>query len=360
VKPAIIHDYLNQYGGAERVVEAMHELFPNAPVYTSVYDKEKMPESFSRMDIRVSFMQKLPFIKSQSKKYLMLYPHAFRSFNLSGFDVILSSSSSFAKFVVKPKGAMHVCYCYTPTRFLWYYDEYVERENIGALYKTVLPRLIENLKKQDLDAAAGVDRYIAISNAISLRIRDIYQADSEVIFPPVDASEYSAVSANDGSYLIISRLRGYKRIDLAVKAFNRTGKTLRIIGDGEIIGNLKKVAGNNIEFLGRLDETGKRAYLAKCKALVFPGEEDFGITPLEAQACGKPVIAYRSGGAIDTVIEGTTGVFFNEQTEEEVLTAINRLEGMKWNAEVIRNHSLLFDKAFFKQKLKDFFSKLPV
>ena len=360
MKLAIIHDYLNQYGGAERVVEAMHELFPEAPVYTSVYDRKKMPASFSKMDIRVSFMQRLPFIKSQSKKYLMLYPRAFRSFDLSGFDVILSSSSSFAKFVRKPAGSFHVCYCYTPTRFLWYYDEYIKRENISGLYKMVLPRLIERLKEQDLSAAAGVDRYIAISNAVALRIRDIYQADSEVIFPPVDASEYSAVSANDGSYLIISRLRGYKRIDLAVKAFNRTGKTLRIIGDGEIIGNLKKVAGNNIEFLGRLDETGKRAYLAKCKALVFPGEEDFGITPLEAQACGKPVIAYRSGGAIDTVIEGTTGVFFNEQTEEEVLTAINRLEGMKWNAEVIRNHSLMFDKAFFKQKLKDFLSKLPV
>ncbi len=360
MKLAIIHDYLNQYGGAERVVEAMHELFPEAPVYTSVYDRKKMPASFSKMDIRVSFMQKLPLIRSQSKKYLMFYPRAFQNFDLSGFDVILSSSSSFAKFVRKPSGAFHVCYCYTPTRFLWYYDEYISRENIGGLYKAVLPRLIEKLKGQDLAAAAGVDRYIAISNAVAGRIRDIYQAESEVIFPPVDASNYSAASSNDGSYLIISRLRGYKRIDLAIKAFNAAGRTLRIIGDGEIMGSLKKLAGKNIVFLGSLGEADKRAYLAKCKALVFPGEEDFGITPLEAQACGKPVIAYRAGGAIDTVIEGTTGVFFNQQTEEEVLAAIKKLEGIKWNAEVIRRHSLMFDKAFFKQKLKDFLSKLPL
>ncbi|OGF52461.1 MAG: hypothetical protein A2044_02575 [Candidatus Firestonebacteria bacterium GWA2_43_8] len=357
MKIAIIHDYLTQYGGAERVVETLHEMFPEAPVYTSIYLPEVMPEVFKKMDIRTSHMQKYPFIKNHSKKYLLSYFKAFETFDLSEYDLILSSSSSFAKGVKKKEGAVHICYCYTPTRFIWRYADYVKREGLNRLILMVLPAMIKHLKKKDLEAVKGVDFFIAISNVVAERIRTDYNRYSVVIFPPVNIiTKNKALSTKrmEDYYLIVSRLRGYKRIDLAIKAFNELGFPLKIVGDGDLKGELKKLAGPNVEFLGRLSDLEINKLYADAKAVIFPGEEDFGLVPLEAQAYGTPVIAFGAGGALDTVVEGKTGLFFCPQTEEELIKAVRAFEKKEWNKEEIIANAERFSKERFKKELEDF------
>jgi len=356
MKIAIIHDYLNQYGGGERVVEVLHEIYPEAPVFTSIFDKAKMPESFAKMNIQSSFLQKIPGAGKYAKFLLPLYPCAFKKFKLENYDVILSSSSSFAKGIRK-KDALHICYCYTPTRFLWRYKEYVEKENFSKAVLLVLPFLIALLKRGDLKAAAGVDRFIAISQAVARRIKDVYHRESVIIYPPVNTGYYS-VSGSEGSYyLVVSRLRGYKRIDLAVAAFTSLKLPLVIAGSGDMESELRKKAGPNIKFAGRLSDAELKELYKNCKAVIFPGEEDFGIVPLEAQAAGKPVIAFKSGGALDTIIDGKTGVFFETQTVSSLSEAVSKLESITFNSEEIRKNALRFDKGIFKIKLKEYIEK---
>jgi len=356
VKLAIVHDYLNQYGGAERVVEALHEAFPNAPIYTSIYLPKRMPESFQKMDIRTSFMQKLPFLMKHFKKYLMLYPKAFKSFDLSNYDVILSSSSAFAKGINKPSRSLHVCYCYTPMRFAWRYDDYIKGEKFGFITKNILKFFIKRLKEWDIRTNKSVDHFIGISKYISERIKNIYDRESVVIYPPVETMKYNPSAEISDYYLIVSRLNPYKKIEVAIKAFNKLGYPLTIIGGGPYKRHLMSIAGNNIEFTGKLSDNELSENYSKCKALIFPGEEDFGIVPVEAQAAGRPVIAYRSGGAVETVIENETGVFFNEQTEDSIVDAVRKFENMNFNSERIRQNARNFDKEIFKEKIKKYVS----
>lgn len=349
---AIVHDYLNQFGGAERVVSALHEIWPEAPIYTSIYDQQRMPDIFQRMDIRVSFMQQFPFVFSLFKYYFMLYPLAFESFDLSGYDVIISSSSAYAKGVKKHPGQIHLCYCHTPARFLWRFEDYVARESIPGIFKTLLTFLLEPIKKWDLQTVRNIDYFMANSRNVWQRIKQTYGRESVIIYPPVETQLFQPSATDLDYFLVVSRLNTYKRIDLVVEAFNKLDVPLKVIGDGPARVELQRRAGPNIEFLGRQPDTAVAKYLAQCRALLFPGEEDFGIVPVEAMSCGRPVIAFRAGGALETVIEGETGMFFAEPTAESLAQAVQRFRFASFDKQKIRAHALGFDKEVFKNKMK--------
>lgn len=356
MKVAIVHDYLNQRGGAERVVAVLHEMFPEAPIFTSIIDWENLLPELSSADIRPSWMQKLPGLKRHFKKYLPLYPKAIESFDLGAYDLIISSSSAFAKAAIKGPNAIHICYCYTPMRFVWDYQNYVEKEDINIFLGAIVPLFLARLKKWDLKTSCRPDYYVAISSTVKYRIKKIYGIDAEVIFPPVDFQKYNPATRLGNFYLIVSRLNPYKRIDLAVKAFNLLGFPLKIIGSGPFLELLKRMARPNISFLGRLEDKEVADYYAACKALIFPGVEDFGIVPLEANAAGRPVIAFKGGGAIDTIAEGINGLFFHDNTVESLVSAIRSFENGKYNfqPQIIRDYALRFDKEVFKQRIWEY------
>jgi len=354
---ALVHDYLIQMGGAERVLASLHDIFPDAPVYTSVLRKTNLSSEFLKMDIRTSFLQNWPFMEREFRVYFMLYPLAFSSFDLSQFDVIVSSSSAYAKGIKKRKGQVHVCYCHTPMRFAWRFDDYIARQNLNPLLAKGISLFIPWLKKWDLDTVKNVDYFIANSSFIAERIRSIYKRDSVIIYPPVDLELFKPSTIDKDYFLIISRLSAYKRIDLAIAAFSKLGLPLKIVGIGPDLKRLKNLAGKSVEFLGHLpDEKIKQLY-AECRALIFPGEEDFGITPLEAAASGRPTIAYGAGGAKETVIDGKTGILFKEQTEESLSSAIERFQSMKFDKEVLVGHAKKFGAEVFKERFKRFLNE---
>jgi len=354
VRLALVHDFLNQFGGAERVVAALHELYPMDPIFTSICDQSKLPPEFQRMDIRTSFMQQLPFVMRFFKLYFMLYPIAFERFDLSGYDVILSSSSAFAKGVKKQPGQLHICYCHTPMRFVWRYDDYVARESIPGWAKSILPFLLEPVRRWDLQTAAKVDSFIANSRNVAERIKQTYGRESVIINPPVDCDYFKPASMDHDYFLVVSRLNSYKRIDLVIETFNQLDLPLKIIGAGPDKRKLQQIARPNVEFLGRRTDEEVAQHLAECRALVFPGDEDFGIVPLEANASGRPVIAFQAGGALETVVDGETGVFFDEQTPQSLGLAIKRFQFESFDKQRLRQHALKFDKEVFKRKIKDF------
>ncbi len=347
---ALIASYLNQYGGAERVLEVVHELFPDAPVYTSAFWAPAFPPAYRTWDIRTSFLNRVPV--HNQRLFLPLYPAAFESFDLRGYDVLLSVTSAFAHGVRVPNGARHICYCLTPARFLWTYDDYIERENIGRLPRLVLPLFIARLREWDRRVADRVTQFIAISQIVRERIAKYYQRDSTIIYPPVEVKRFSVSTQRDNYFLILSRLVPYKRIDLAVQAFNELGLPLVIAGDGRDRPRLQAMAQSNVRFLGRVSDAQAQELLARCRAFVFPGEEDFGITPLEANACGKPVIAFAAGGALDSVVEGVTGEFFREPTAQSLVEIIRCFDERKFDAQTIRCHAEKFGVDVFKDKLR--------
>ena len=322
---ALVHDWLNQLGGAENVLEELVQMLPQAPIYTSMYAAGLMPDTYRNWDIRTSFMQNLPAVATQHQRYLPLYPAAFRRMNLSDFDLVLSNKSGFCHAVTTRAAghrAIHVCYCLTPARFLWLYDQYREREQINALVNGGLQPILAWLRKVDRQAAQQVDRFIAISTTVQQRIHDIYNRESIVIHPPVDTEYFTpgehAVNENDkfaGAFCIVSRLIPYKRIDLAIEAFrNLPAERLVIVGEGRDLDSLRQSASPNVTFLGRQSRSRIRELLRCCKAFIFPGLEDFGIAPVEALSCGRPVIAFGCGGALDTVEPGVSGELFSPQT----------------------------------------------
>ncbi len=353
MKVAIVVSWLNQYGGAERVLEAVHELLPQAPIYTSMFWPEAMPPDYRTWDIRVSWLDRLPFIHRHHQPFLPLYPLAFEGFDLSAYDVVLSISSGFAHGVITPPGTTHLCYCLTPSRFLWTYPAYAEREAIGPLANALLKPILLWLRQWDRLAADRVDQFIAISTEVQRRIAKVYRRDSALIFPPVDTGRFTqTATAEDGDYfLVVSRLIPYKRVDLAVKAFTALKLPLLIAGEGRDRARLEALAGPNVRFLGRVPDAELPGLFARCRAFLFPGYEDFGIAPVEAQAAGRPVIAYAAGGALDTVIEGVTGLFFREPTPEALAEAVCRFNPRDFNPDVIRQHARQFDKRVFQRKL---------
>ena len=356
MKVALVHDYLNQMGGAERVVIALHEIFPDAPIYTSIYDPVRVDPAFQKMDIRTSFMQKLPLVTKHHQPYLPLYPFAMEQLDLRGYDLVLSSSSAFGKGVITRPETLHICYCHTPMRWCWNYEEYVERERLGKVARTILPFLITKLRTWDQISAMRVDHFVANSPIVAERIRKYYRREAMYIPPPVEASRFpfDPTIEAENYFLILSRLVPYKRIDLAIEACNQLQLPLVIIGGGRDLERLKRMAGPTIRFLGKLSDKEVVHYYTHCRAFIFPGEEDFGITPLEAQACGRPVIAYGAGGALATIIDGITGIFFHEQTVKSLMTALASFNEHMFNPLVIHNHALEFDISRFQHRILQF------
>lgn len=353
-KIALVHDYFVQMGGAERVAEAMHDSFPSAPVYTTVALPKGLPGGLRTADIRTSPMQHLPSIERRFRHYFMLYPFAVENFDLSQYDLIFSSSSGYAKGVRRRRNAIHVCYCHTPMRWVWRYDDYVAREGFGGTVRAALPSLLWGLRKWDLRASRQPNYYIANSRLVAERIKKIYGREAFVIPPPIDVDRFEMADEVGDYYLVLSRLMPYKRIDLAVEACKRANRRLIVIGDGPDRARLEKLADDRIEFLGRQPDSIVNYYAARCRALLFPGEEDFGMAPLEINAAGRPVIAYRGGGAVETVVEGVTGVFFDQQTSLSLAEAIEEFEGLQWRQEALRHHAEKFDRNVFAFRVLQF------
>jgi glycosyltransferase involved in cell wall biosynthesis len=352
MKIVIVHYWLVGMRGGEKVLEAFLELYPEAVIITHVYDESKVSEKVRQHEVRETFIGKLPGAKKYYQKYLPLMPLALELMDLQEFDLIISSESGPAKGIIPRPDATHICYCHSPMRYIW--DHYqVYRERAGSLARMVMPLMAHRLRIWDVTTAARVDQFVANSSFIGQRINKYYRRDAEVIFPPVETKSFAISDSVGEHYLLAGEMVSYKRADLAVEAFNQSGRNLVVLGDGEMRVSLEKKSGPNITFLGRVDFDELKRQFATCKALVFPGEEDFGIIPVEVMACGRPVIAYGRGGALDTVVEGVSGVLFHEQTVEALNTAIDRFEGDPALTEVpeeIRKWSQRFDVSVFKEK----------
>jgi glycosyltransferase involved in cell wall biosynthesis len=345
---------LNQYGGAERVLEHLHSLYPDAPIYTSMYAPKLMPRAYRSWDIRTSFMQRFPFVTTRHQSYLMAYPIAFESFDLSEYDVVISNSSAFCKGVVTGPNTLHISYCLTPMRWVWNYRAYVERERLGGVARILLPPLISYLRIWDAGASSRVDQYVAISRTVAARIKKYYRRDSEIIYPPVDTEWFPKPGPTGNYFMTVGRLAPYQRKDLIVDAFRELGLPVKIVGEGRDRARLESRASPNVEFLGRVDDDTLRDLYANCRGYLFPGEEDFGIAPVEAQAAGKPVIAFAGGGALDTVIDGETGVHFARHTPEDLVAAVRRFESISWDPARIRQNAERFSAQVFRERFPRF------
>jgi glycosyltransferase involved in cell wall biosynthesis len=353
---ALVYDRVNKWGGAERVLLALHDIWPNAPIFTAVYDKNRVKWA-DVFKVHTSFLQHVPFAKQHHELFPWLTPMAFESFSFDDYDVVLSITSAEAKDIITKPGTVHICYCLTPTRFLWSgqnaYMRYADTVSSG-----MLKRLAPTLKRWDLIAAARPDNYIAISRHVGERIKKYYHRTVDaVIYPPIELEKFKINEKlkmkNDNYFLCVSRLVPYKRVDIVVDAFNHLGWPLKIIGSGSCYGELKKRAHNTIEFVrGDLTDTALVAYYQKAHAFVFAGDEDFGIVSLEAQACGKPVICYRGSGMAETIIEGKTGSFFDEQSTSSLVAALRTFNKEWYDAALCRKNAEQFSVARFQKEMK--------
>lgn len=347
MKVAITTDWLNSFGGAERVLVELHGMFPEAPIYTSVYDPSGLPDFMQGWDVRPSFLQRVPFARRRHQWFLPLMPLAFEQFDLREYDLVLTTNSACAKGVITRPDAVNLCYCHTPSRYLWdLYHEYT-RDHRG---RALIAPLAHWLRLWDRLAADRVDHFIANSNEVAARISKHYRRGAEVVYPPVDVERFTPNGKHpEDFYLAVSRLVPYKRIDLAIEACNRLGRRLLVVGDGPERRRLEALAGPTIEFLGKRADEDLADLYARCRALIFPGHEDFGIVPVEVQAAGRPVVAYGRGGAAETVVDGVTGVLFERQSFAEVSRALERLDRIAPVAEACRRNAMRFDAAVFRR-----------
>jgi glycosyltransferase involved in cell wall biosynthesis len=348
MKVAIVHDWLVQYGGAERVVEDFLAMYPDATIYTLVYDKKRMPERFQHYHIVTTGMQKWPFATKLYKNFLIFMPKQFEALDLSSYDLVISSCSSCCKGVLTNVTTPHICYCHTPTRYVWdMYQQYLS--HAGFLKKLFMPSMIHKMRLWDRVAADRVDYFVSNSYYIRKRIKKYYHRDAVTIYPGVKLNPKPALDKADDYYIIVSRFVYYKRIDLAIEACNKLQKRLVIIGSGDESKMLKKLAGPTIEFNGSLTDDEVQESFLHAKAFLFPGEEDFGSTPVEAQSAGVPVLAYGKGGARETVISGKTGLFFEEQTVDSLVDCINKFEkdGVSYSRKEIQQYSQKFSQNNF-------------
>ncbi len=351
MKTALVYDRVNKWGGAERVLLALHEIFPDAPLYTSVYDSKRASWAAVFPKVYSSFLQKIPFASTNHELLAPLMPIAFESFNLDEFDLVISVTSEAAKGIITKPCTKHICYCLTPTRYLWsHYETYFK----GSTFKGVTWPVVDHLKRWDRIASQRPDVMIAISTEVQNRIKKYYDRDSEIIFPPVDTLDTtplrSGVVNEENFFLVVSRLVPYKKVDLAIAAFNKMGVPLVIVGTGSEEGKLKRMAKENIKFVGQLTYGELAVYYKRCVALIMPQEEDFGIVAVEAQLAGTPVIAYKRGGVLDTVKDGVTGIFFPEPTVDSLVDAIKRFEKMKFKPEDCINQARKFSKERFQKE----------
>ncbi len=355
---AIVHEWFTGMRGGEKCVEALCEVFPDASLFTLVHVQGSVSPALERMPITTSFIQHLPFARTRYRHYLPLFPFAIRRFDLSDFDIVISSHHAVAKGVRTGPNTLHICYCHTPMRYIWHlYDEYFAAGRAGLMTRSAMKLCAPYLRRWDLRTAHNPHHFIANSQNVRQRINQLYHRDAVVIYPPVDTSFFTPSAAPGEFFLIVSAFVPYKRIDLAIEAFNRSGDRLVIIGDGPEDARLRARAGSTIEFHGWQPDEKLREYYARCTALIFPGEEDFGIVPLEAMASGKPVIAYAKGGALETVADTAelrTGILFPHQTIESLLEALQRFKQTSFSAAQLRAHALAFDRAIYKRKMLDF------
>lgn len=356
MKIALVHDWLNQIGGAEDVLEALKRIYPSSPLYTGIFASERMPAHYQNWDVRRLWIDKLPGIHRRHQVFLPLYPFAWNQLHLSGFDVILSNKSGFCHGLRFSPKSLHICYCLTPTRYVWQLDSYLEGENIGAAATMLLRPLIAQLKRWDFAAAQRVSHFIAISTAVQERIRRFYNRESTIVFPPVDTGKFASAATREigDYYLIVSRLIPYKRIDLAIQAARELGLTLKIAGAGRDWHRLRALAGDGVEFLGYVPNAELPDLMARCRALIFPGLEDFGIAPVQAQAAGRPVIAFSGGGALDMVMPGVTGERFAEMTADSLKEVWREFDHSAYNPEEIQRQARKFDVSVFAERIDSF------
>jgi glycosyltransferase involved in cell wall biosynthesis len=340
-------------GGAEQVLENLVDLYPEAPVYTSMYWPKGVSSAYQAWDIRTTWLDKAPGVKRHHQLYFPLYPLAFESLDLDGYDVVLSNKSGFCHGVITPPETVHICYCLTPTRYVWRYHDYARREAIGSLARVALQPVLAYLRLWDRLAADRVDRFVAISGEIQRRIKKYYRRDSTVIYPPVETERFAPAPSHDDYYLSVGRLVPYKRVDLAVQACTQLGLPLKVVGKGRDRERLEAMAGPTVEFLGYVPDDKLVELMARCKAFLFPGAEDFGIAPIQAMAAGRPVIAYAYGGALDTVIEGLSGTLFHEQSVSALVQALQGFEPEQYDSAQVRSHAEQYDVSVFRQKIAE-------
>ncbi|HCP08486.1 MAG TPA: glycosyltransferase family 4 protein [Candidatus Moranbacteria bacterium] len=355
MKIALVHDYLVQVGGAEKVLECFTELFPHAPIFTLVYDKELMHGVFEGKNIKTSFIQKLPFSKSRHRIFPPLMPMAIEQFDFSDYDVVLSDSNSFAKGIVTGPETLHICYMHTPMRYAWDdCQKYTSDFSFPDIIKKFVPLAMNYIRLWDRISADRIDKIIANSNFVARRIKKYYHKENVVIHPPVNVQNFYVSEKQEDYFLIVGRMMAYKKNDIAIKAFNKLGLPLKVIGRGPELKKLKKIAGPNIEFLGRVPDEELAMHYSKCRAFIFPQEEDFGIVAIEAMASGRPVIAFRGGDIPEHIEEGKTGIFIEKQTADDIMEAIRKFENMKFDPHYIRAQSLKFDREIFKAKIREY------
>jgi glycosyltransferase involved in cell wall biosynthesis len=355
-KVVLSHDWLIGMRGGERVIEILCNMFPDARIYTLLHNPEAISSTINAHDIHTSWLQKIAPVRKNHRYFLPLYPNAIEQLKISDADLVISTSHCVAKGILPPAGAVHICYCFTPMRYAWtFYEEYFGNSPVKAiLAKPVLAAM----RRWDRKASKRVDQFVAISKHVQTRIKNFYDRNSEIVYPPVDTLKYTPDGKTEDFDLIVSAMVPYKRLDLAVRAYNRSGYPLKIVGTGSDAVSLKAMAKNNIEFLDWQTDKRILELYRSCRMLIFPGEEDFGIVPLEAQACGRPVVAYGKGGALETIKEGVSGIFFREQTEQSLLDAIEKCAGTSWNQELIRANAEEFNIANFRKHLTDIIEKV--
>jgi glycosyltransferase involved in cell wall biosynthesis len=356
VRLAIVHEWFTGMRGGEKCVEALCEVFPDATLFTLVHVPGSVSPIIERMPIVPSFVQRLPFAGTRYRYYLPLFPAAIQALDLRGFDVVISSNHCVAKGVTVPPGALHICYCHTPMRYIWdLYDEYFRRGRAGIVTRVGMRIARPFLRAWDVKTAAHPHRFIANSENIRQKIHRLYGRSADVIYPPVDTARFRLSRAEGDYFLIVSAFVPYKRIDLAIEAFNEMGERLLIVGDGPDDVRLRRMAGHSIKFLGWQSDDHIAALYAGCRAVIFPGEEDFGIVPVEAMATGKPVIAYGRGGALETVRdsdENRTGILFREQSSSALKEAVQRFTRTAFDPEKLRTWALGFDREEYKRLMR--------
>jgi glycosyltransferase involved in cell wall biosynthesis len=355
---AISHEWLTIPGGSEKVVLQLLELFPHADIYTSVYDPEPWPEPIRRARVHTSFLDRLPGARRHYPRLLPLMNAAFESFDLDGYDLVISSNHACAKNVITGPGTLHVCYCHTPMRYAWD-PGYFAGERLGLAERALLPLLLGRLRRQDALASSRPDVFVANSTFVAARIAKFYRRDSHVIHPPVDVDPHLSAPRGEGDYyLFLGRLVPYKRADVAVQAAARLGRPLKVVGSGRGAENLERIRGPHTELLGWVDDEQLGEIFAGARALLFPGVEDFGIVPVEAQAAGLPVIAYGEGGARDSVVDGVTGILYDEGGVDGLCHAIERFEALQLDEAEIRRRAEAFRPERFRREISELLVKI--
>lgn len=355
-KVALVHDWLTGQRGGEKVLEVFADIFPAAPIYTLFHFPGSQIDALEKREIHTSFVQRLPFLKRKYRRYLPLFPLAIELFDFQKYDLVISSSHCAAKGAIPRPDALHICYIHSPMRYVWnQYFSYFSSDRMGRLSRLIIPGKIHKLRIWDESSSHRVDQFIANSKTVAQRVQKYYRRDADIIHPPVDTNFYIPGEREKDYFLIVSALVPYKKIDLAIDAFNQKGYPLKIVGIGPDYRKLRKVAKPNIKFLGSIPGDDLRQTYQEARALIMPGEEDFGINSLESQACGVPVIALGRGGARETVIPGETGLLFEEPSVPGLLAALDKFQDFSFNKTTIRANALKFSRDSFKKKATSYF-----